>query len=297
MFGYIRPCKPQMKICDYETYKAVYCGLCKELSRFGFISRFTLSYDFAFLALLHLSVNDGKTNISRQRCMAHMLKKSYCMEHCEELTYAAAMMCISIYHKLSDDKSDEKFAKKIAALGLCGAIKGAYRKAAAMYPETAEKISEYMKLQAEIESEKCTSIDRAAEPSGLITAAILSGIPSCDENTTRILERMGYLLGRYIYITDALDDAEEDYKNKNYNPFLLQENCENCNMDEIRRIASDSVNFTLGELANAYVLLDTKRMKPILDNIIYKGLPVTFNGVVSGEKIKKTIKKQEFERI
>jgi len=295
MFGYIRPYKPHMRICDYETYKAVYCGLCKELADFGFVSRFTLSYDFAFLAVLHLSLSENEFVISGQRCMAHPTKKSPCLEHCEELTYAAAMMCISMYHKLSDDKNDEKALKSLAAGGMASMIKNAYRKAERMYPEISERITENMKLQSELEKEKCRSIDRISEPSGLITSALLSGI-SAESDTKRILERMGYLLGRYIYLTDALDDAESDFRKERYNPLLLQDGCENLNMEKIRQTAGDSINFTLGELANAYVLLDIKRMKPILDNIIYTGLPTTVRSIMNGEKTKKTLRKQDFER-
>ena len=31
MFGYVKPCSAQLRVCEYETYKAVYCGLCKQL--------------------------------------------------------------------------------------------------------------------------------------------------------------------------------------------------------------------------------------------------------------------------
>lgn len=58
MFGYVRANKPEMKIKDYEQYKAVYCSLCRELGRsFGIVPRMTLSYDFTFLALLRLAVS------------------------------------------------------------------------------------------------------------------------------------------------------------------------------------------------------------------------------------------------
>lgn len=52
MFGYVRPFKPYMRMFEYDIYKAVYCGLCKDMGRrYGFVTRFTLSYDFAFLSL------------------------------------------------------------------------------------------------------------------------------------------------------------------------------------------------------------------------------------------------------
>ena len=33
MFGYVRPFKPYMRMFEYDIYKAVYCGLCKDMGR------------------------------------------------------------------------------------------------------------------------------------------------------------------------------------------------------------------------------------------------------------------------
>ena len=79
MFGYVRPFKPYMRMFEYDIYKAVYCGLCKDMGRrYGFVTRFTLSYDFAFLSLMDLSVRGVKLDAEKQRCIAHPLKKTMC---------------------------------------------------------------------------------------------------------------------------------------------------------------------------------------------------------------------------
>ena len=80
MFGYVKPFKPHMRICEYETYKAVYCGLCKILGReYGFVSRMTLSSDFAFLGLMALALNDSPAVVEPQRCIAHPWRKTPCL--------------------------------------------------------------------------------------------------------------------------------------------------------------------------------------------------------------------------
>ena len=33
MFGYIRPCRPELKIKDEARFRAYYCGICKALGR------------------------------------------------------------------------------------------------------------------------------------------------------------------------------------------------------------------------------------------------------------------------
>ena len=61
---------------EYDTYKAVYCGLCKQLGKaFGPFSRMTLSYDFAFLSLLSLGVAEECRGFKREPCAANPLKK------------------------------------------------------------------------------------------------------------------------------------------------------------------------------------------------------------------------------
>ena len=76
---------------------------------------------------------------------------------------------------------------------------------------------------------------------------------------------------------DAFDDMEEDLKNHNYNPFLLRFGIIEADEQKIKQAkeyALGALNLTLGELANAYVLLDVKTFEPIFYNIVYLGLPL-----------------------
>ena len=52
MFGYVKPYVPALTVAEYEAYKGAYCGLCRTMGHLtGQISRLTLNYDFAFLAI------------------------------------------------------------------------------------------------------------------------------------------------------------------------------------------------------------------------------------------------------
>lgn len=76
MFGYIVPDKPELKIREYEIYKACYCGVCKAIKRrHGNIPRLTLTYDTAFLALLLTSLADEEPHIKDAGCILHPLKE------------------------------------------------------------------------------------------------------------------------------------------------------------------------------------------------------------------------------
>ena len=53
MYGYIRPLKPELRLREYDRYRAAYCGLCHALSRrAGFWARFCVSYDMVLPVLL-----------------------------------------------------------------------------------------------------------------------------------------------------------------------------------------------------------------------------------------------------
>ena len=62
MFGYITICKPELKIKDFERYKAFYCGLCQELKeKYGMGGQMTLTYDMTFLVVLLSSLYEFQT--------------------------------------------------------------------------------------------------------------------------------------------------------------------------------------------------------------------------------------------
>ena len=53
MFGYVVAHKPELKIREFNKYKAYYCGLCKVLrENYGFLGQLTLTYDMTFLVIL-----------------------------------------------------------------------------------------------------------------------------------------------------------------------------------------------------------------------------------------------------
>ena len=83
---------------------------------------------------------------------------------------------------------------------------------------------------------------------------------------------MGYCMGRYIYLLDAAVDLEDDLKKGNYNP--LKTTAEDKNY--VKNVIVPQLYISAAETAKAFELLDCKKLKNILDNIIYLGLEDTF---------------------
>ncbi len=277
MFGYIRPAKGDLKVKEFELYRSIYCGLCKQLGRaYGPFARMTLSYDFAFLSLLHMEVNGQTAQIAKQCCFVNPLKKKPCCLKNPSLEFSAAAAMVMLYYKVIDNIQDSKGFKKVGYFLMKPFAKSAYKKACKSYPELGNIVSDCMSQQAQLEQLDVSSIDRAAQPTAQALSQICMLLTQKPEQK-RVLERFGYCLGRWVYLMDAFDDMEEDLKNHNYNPFLLRFGIIEADEQKIKQAkeyALGALNLTLGELANAYVLLDVKTFEPIFYNIVYLGLPL-----------------------
>lgn len=269
MFGYIRTYNPQLRLCEIEAYKAVYCGLCHHLGkRFGPIARLTLSYDFTFLALLDIALREEEVTAQVGRCAFNPLKKVSFIPPSSSVAYACDMAQMVLFHKLWDDIVDNGFWKGLGArLGLL-LVKQGYHQAAKRYPELGILMTEAMARQAIIEQEKTACLDEACQPTADILSTILGALAHTPRER-RILERLGLMLGRYIYLADAMDDLEEDQKAGRYNPFLLDFTISN---DERRGAGMASLYLTIAEAGAAYELLEVRRFESILENIFFMGL-------------------------
>ena len=72
MYGYVVMNKPELKIREYDEYRAYYCGLCKALKHAaGKRGQIALSYDMTFLALLLSALYEPETEKIQERCMIH----------------------------------------------------------------------------------------------------------------------------------------------------------------------------------------------------------------------------------
>ncbi len=269
MFGYIRADKGELKMREYEIYRGVYCSLCKRLGKsYGFLSRLTLSYDFTFLALLDISLKDGCTSFKPGRCAFNPAKRCNYLKDTAQLDFSASAAIIMLYYKIVDDIADEKGFKKLAAIMLKPIFSGAHKKAVRVYPEIENYVAGYMQSQKALEQENCKSVDKAAEPTAKVMADILSAL-SDDAGNKRALERLGYCLGRYIYLLDAACDLKDDIKTGSYNVLKSIDG-------DIKEYISKQLYISINEAAKAFELIDIKKHKPILGNIIYSGLEQTF---------------------
>lgn len=289
MFGYVKPDKPELKIKDYETYKAIYCSLCRTLGKeYGLLARFLLTYDAAFYALLKKSVLQAKPDCAYKGvCRFNPLKKCNYIDTDSYLKDAAALTVIMFYYKVLDNINDGKPLKRLASRLVYPYIKIKFNKAVKKYSKYNDIIKASTDEQARIENEKTDSIDIAAHPTAISLQKILSdGIK--DETQKRIVERIGYCLGRWVYLMDAFDDLENDIKTGAYNPFALKYKLDKSFLTGDNKAIEDdiikSIRLTANETGLALELLDKNCYKPLIENIIFDGMEAELMKIIKKKR-------------
>lgn len=289
MFGYVRLFKPTITMGEYEQYKGIYCTLCKRLGkRYGLLSRFTLSYDMTFLALLQMALAEEEAGFCPSRCSFNPTKRCLKACHTDAIDRAADIGTILTYYKLKDTLADEGWGKKIGAWCALPFAKAAHKKAMKNVPHIDKAVEAMMIAQAELETANTPSIDRAAEPFAQLLQVLAADI-AADDTQKRVLERFGYCLGRWVYLMDAVDDLAEDLKKGRYNPYIglrqLHKGDEQ-GIKDARSYSLYTLNACLAECKAAYDLLEIRRFDGILRNILEEGMPHAQQRVIAGEEEK-----------
>lgn len=266
MFGYVKPIREELKVREYELYRAYYCGLCKSIKiNHNNTVRLALNYDFAFLGLLLSSMEETKEILENQRCMMHPVHKRKVVIDNKNIDYAANMSILLMYLKCIDDWNDDKNIKsKAMSIPFGHALK---------LNENIEKRVKIENLLNEmqiLEKTNCLEIDEIAEKFGNIMEIIFD-VSFVDTNENRKLKRLGFLLGTWIYKIDAIDDLYEDIKKDKYNP-LKKGVMDSENIILFAEIIENSLYYNLSEIADTFELINIKKNKAILENIFYFGL-------------------------
>ena len=270
MFGYVRINKMDLTFREYENYKGYYCGLCKYLKEnHGEISRIGLNYDITFLIVILSAIYKPKTNIFEEVCLVSPFKRK--KKLINDITeYAASMNILLTYYKLEDNLLDDKGVKDILAYNL---YKSKLKIAHEKYPHKSKIIKEQMKLLNELEKNKEYNIDKVSNTFGELMGEIFAYKKDKYEDDLR---RIGFNIGKYIYILDAYEDLNEDYKKGRYNPFM-----EYINKREELKIRVDRlISISLGLLASSIYRLNLQVNRGIIENIVYSGVYLRYKNIL-----------------
>ena len=268
MFGYVTICEPELKVKDLRKYKAYYCGLCRTLKEeYGFMGQMTLTYDMTFAVILLSSLYESIAEVEMHRCKVHPVKKQPMLRN-EITSYAAAMNVLLAYYHMEDDWQDDR---KVTSLLTKNMVQGKAKKIIEQYPRQSRVIRESLQKLSACEKEESQDIDRAAGCFGELMAEIFV---YKEDIWAKTLRKMGFYMGKFIYIMDAYEDLPEDVKKNRYNPLktLAQREDYELQMQQILRmmIAESTARF---EQLPCLVDVD------ILRNILYDGVWNHYNKI------------------
>lgn len=277
MLGYVRAYRPEMKFKDYDMYKGVYCSLCKSIGRrYGLIARLTLSYDFTFLAILRMAVRKNRVCMKKSHCSFNPMKKCYdCSGSSVDIAYTADVSMLTFYYKIKDNIADSNFFKKLLCKMLLPYANHIYKKAKKNNPVIAEKLGRLMEAQAEAEKRNA-GVDEAADASAKMLAEMLSTDIESSDNAA--LNRVGYYLGRWVYLIDAVDDCGDDIKSGNFNPLKRR-----YNLPDFKTNCERMLSLTVGEAINNFNKLEIYRFYDIIDNVLIYGTECSAKKVIYKE--------------
>ena len=286
MFGYVKVHRPELKVKENEYYRALYCGLCREMGRCtGQCSRAALSYDLTFFSLVRMAIAGTAPELSRKTCIAHPLKKRTFVRSNPELEFSACVSAILTYHKIRDDLCDEKGLKRACARLLLPFASSARKRAAKKFPEADAIVSSCIEKLSCLERSTCKSPDEVANVFGEMMGKLLSF--SHKGSTQKIAYSIGLHIGKWTYLADAADDIQKDSKSGAFNPLLCIYNSGTLTNDQ----KDELFRALLLELSDAEAAIDllensctdaeaTCITDAIIKNILYLGMPNVQRSVI-----------------
>lgn len=271
MFGYVVPDKMNMFMKDYYGYRAFYCGLCKSIGkRCSQLMRINTTYDMTFLNILAHGVMDVEIEMKMGKCVLNMVQKKLIAQNDTLTEKIVDIGTILAHYKCVDDIIDDKsLSKKFIDRTI---IRRHYKKAKKLYPELDAYIELKYRELADAEKAKCDSIDRISHYFGEIMVRI--GETVFEDKYTAEISNLLYNLGKWIYLADAIDDIDDDFKQKKYNVFLC--NYEYKDKQTFLEEKKDTLEFVMmscyNTICNDFDKIEVKKYEGILTNILWYGM-------------------------
>ena len=270
MFGYIVVNQPELRIREFDMYHSYYCGLCRVLKeKYGRVGQMTLSYDMTFVLMLLTGLYEPETVCGKSRCIMHPGKKHE-YRYNELTEYVADMNMLMTEYKCMDDWKDDKKHLRLLLARILERRTGESRR---KYARKLELISAAMEELSQAEEQGVTDLDEMAGCFGRIMALIM--VWREDEWESN-LQRLGFYLGKFVYLLDAYEDIEEDLKKGRYNPLK-----DRYGKPDFEQSCRDILTMMMSACCREFEQLPILDNVEILRNILYSGVWGRYEAVLA----------------
>ncbi len=278
MIGYLKPDVNELKVKELRLYNAYYCGICTGLSKkYGPIARLLLSYDSTFFVILSDALSGTQYQFGKARCPLPPFQKKNIVKS-EDLKFGMEISKFFSDLKIDDLKRDSRGFVHILSLFLFHfRSNDEFRKICKPYTDRI--------LFAEISEE--SNPEEVADLFGRFSEVMANSLPNLKRASTMI-----YLMGKWIYLIDALDDLEKDSQKRNYNPFLVKYGYDFDTPDffvKIREEEKSPINFLVFRIQEEYEKLKISPSinRNLVENVIFHGLPGISTKILDKRMMKK----------
>lgn len=227
MFGLMRVKKCGMSAEEKHFRRLHYCGTCKTIgSLYGQKARFLLNHDTVFLAEILTGLSDENARDWQSAYQSYNCLNLPKGAMPAPLEFAATANLILAEFKLADKITDENSrAGKIARKAFSNSFQTARRKLEARrFPF--EKVRKILSEQETIEADSLKSdeapgeiLSKLSRPTAAATAIFFGeGVKLTGKNELENLaSEIGFRFGKLIYLLDAFEDYEKDFRRKQFN--------------------------------------------------------------------------------
>ena len=178
------------------------------------------------------------------------------------------MNVLMAYYHMEDDWEDDR---KVSGLAAKTMLHGKVKKIVEQYPRQSKVIQSALEELSVCEKEESTDLDKTAGCFGKLMEELFLYKTDQWEGTLR---RMGFFMGKFIYLMDAYEDLPKDMEKGRYNP--LKKIAQEAGYEEkMKQILCMMIAESTAEFEKLPCLSDID----ILRNILYDGVWNCYNKI------------------
>lgn len=260
MIGYLKPGLKKGPKELRREYKSVYCALCRALRHdYHMTGVATLNHEITFLLLLIIGLDEQPPELMKTVCSISPLLPVTIMDYRAPWFEQAAHTSLLIAggEVLDNVRDGDGIHWRI----LSALMKPSMKKAQRKYPDESEQtmgaLEDYNRAE-----ETAKQFDELLEAGGDMIIGMLDPLICCAAREHQVaIGQLMRLLGKWLFLVDALDDYQEDMKRGRMNLIAMLGNPAEAGSPVIEKLEKEIVEALSG--------FPLRRYRPLIDHVIF----------------------------